>query len=205
MAWQPSYATAAQLKGLLGITGATDDTALGFALTAASRAIDHHCNRQFGKLDAAAPRYYEARWDADRCRYVVDIEDLMSTTNLVVKTDDGTDTFDTTLTLNDDYRLAPYNAAADVRPWTSIVAASGVALPTRERCLEVTALWGWAAVPGEVLQACLLQAGRIFKRKDAPFGILGSPQTGSEIRLLSKLDPDVAVLLSSVVRWWGAA
>lgn len=53
-------------------------------------------------------------------------------------------------------------------------------------------------VPGPVELACLIQASRWFKRKDAPFGIAGSPELGSELRLLSKLDPDVEVLLDAV-------
>lgn len=53
-------------------------------------------------------------------------------------------------------------------------------------------------VPAPVKYACMLQASRWFKRKDAPFGISGSPEMQGEMRLLAKLDPDVEVLLDSV-------
>jgi hypothetical protein len=59
----------------------------------------------------------------------------------------------------------------------------------------VTAVWGWTAVPTSVKQATLLQASRFHKRRHAPFGVAGSPEMGSEIRLLSRVDPDVSVAL----------
>jgi hypothetical protein len=43
--------------------------------------------------------------------------------------------------------------------------------------------------------ATLLQGGRLYTRRSALFGIAGSPESGSEMRLLSKVDPDVAVML----------
>jgi hypothetical protein len=50
-------------------------------------------------------------------------------------------------------------------------------------------------VPASVKLAALLQATRLFKRKEAPFGVAGSLELGSELRLLAKLDPDVEMLL----------
>jgi len=47
-----------------------------------------------------------------------------------------------------------------------------------------------------VHEACLLQSSRIAARRDSPFGVAGSPETGSELRLLDRVDPDVAVTLS---------
>jgi hypothetical protein len=59
-------------------------------------------------------------------------------------------------------------------------------------------------VPSAVKQACLIQASRFFTRRYAPFGVAGSPESGSEMRLLAKVDPDVAVILGPYVTWWGA-
>lgn len=58
--------------------------------------------------------------------------------------------------------------------------------------------------PASVKLATLIQAARFFKRKDSPFGIAGSAEMGNELRLQSKLDPDVAVLVSNERKWWGA-
>lgn len=51
-------------------------------------------------------------------------------------------------------------------------------------------------VPAMVKLACEMQATRWYKRTDAPFGVLGGAEFGNATRLLSKLDPDVEVLLS---------
>lgn len=61
-----------------------------------------------------------------------------------------------------------------------------------------------AEVPDVIQMATLLQAARFFKRKGAPFGIAGSPEMGSELRLLSRLDPDVELMLFGQRRIWGA-
>lgn len=212
MAWKPDYCTAAELKTHLRITDTDDDTPLGVAITAASRAIDQACNRQFGSVSPAVARYYSFdpcqsayMYDTFRGRLGLEIDDLMSTTNLVVKFDlDDDGIFEETVD-SGDYNLFPWNAAADSRPWTRLVLATGVAFPTQLRGVEITALWGWSAVPAVVKDAALIQSARFFQRRNATFGIAGSPDLGNEMRLLAKVDPDVAVLLSSVVRHWVAA
>lgn len=57
----------------------------------------------------------------------------------------------------------------------------------------------FSPVPSMVKLATQLQASRWAKRRDAPFGIAGSPEMGSELRLLARLDPDVEILLGG----WG--
>lgn len=59
-------------------------------------------------------------------------------------------------------------------------------------------------IPDAVKLACTIQAARFFKRRDAAFGVAGSPELGNELRLLAKLDPDVALLVSAHKVWWGA-
>lgn len=205
MAYITDYASEADIKSAMTIENTSSDAEIAIAITAASRVIDSHCGRSFGLADPAVARYYSGRWDKDLCRYVVDVNDLMTTTSLVVKTDSANDgTFATTLTLNTDYRLAPYNAGADGKPWRAIVASQGVVLPCDERGVEVTAKFGWTTVPTIVKQACLIQAARFLVRKDSPYGVAGAPDDGSEMRLLARLDPDVAVLLQPVTRYWGA-
>lgn len=205
MAWAPDYATVAELAAYTRISDAVDDAQLGLAITAASRAIDRHTNRQFGLLAAVEQRFYSARWDVKRCRWVVDIDDLMTQTGLLVDYDsDDDETFDHSV---DSFNLQPANAAAETRPWTRIVVRTdSVTLPGLiENGVRVTARFGWTTVPTTIKQAALLQASRLFTRREAPFGVAGSPELGSELRLLAKVDPDVAVVLGPYVRWWGAA
>jgi uncharacterized phiE125 gp8 family phage protein len=198
MTWAPDYVTSADLKAYLGITDTVDDAQLALAVAAASRAVDRATNRQFGLVAAPEERVYTARWDKRRCRWVVEIDDLMTAVGLTVTTDAGTvDVFD----------LQPGNAAGEGLAWTRLVVApeSAVQPTADENGVSVTAQWGWAAVPATVKQATLLQASRLFARRKAPFGVAGSPELGSELRLLARLDPDVAVVLGPYTRWWAAA
>ena len=197
MAWKPDYATSADLKAYLRIGDAVDDAQIALAITAASRAIDRNTKRQFGLVDAPEARKYTARWDCNRGRYVVRIDDLMTQVGLTITTAAGA---------VDVFALKPANAALEGRPWTLIVVdpTSAVKPTTLEDAVTVTAKFGWTAVPATVKEATLLQASRLFKRRDAPFGVAGSPELGSELRLLAKVDPDVHVMLSDYRLDWGA-
>jgi hypothetical protein len=196
MAWAPDYVELADLRAFLRIDDdedTDDDDLLEGAITAASRAVDRSCGRQFGAAGASVTRYYTAKWSRELGRYFADIDDLAS--------DDVTVTSDGAAVT--DYTLLPLNAEADGKPYTRIVFTGTVV--TSEGALALTSDdWGWASFPAPVVYATKIQAARLVKRRDAPFGIAGSPDTGSELRLLARLDPDVEVLLSSVRRWWGA-
>lgn len=202
MAWAPDYATAAELKAFTRISDTADDAQVALAITAASRAIDRHTGRQFGVVGAAEERWFTARWDRRRCRWVIDIDDLMATTNFDAQVQDA-DAVD--VGAIDDYTLEPRNAAAYSRPWTQLVVRPTSAYTPTGVVDEVsiTALWGWTAVPTPVKESTLLQASRLLARRDSPFGIAGSPDVGSELRLLARVDVDVAVALGPYIRWWG--
>lgn len=203
MAWAPDYTTLAELKSYLRITDTADDAELGFAITAASRAIDVAAGRQFGQTSPAAARYYSYGGAHDGNRQMLEIDDLMSKTGLVVKFDSNNDgVFETTLVEGTDFQLWPYNAAANGLPWTHIILAYGSIFPVLTREIEITALWGWSSVPVVIKQAALVQAARFFARRNSAYGIAGSPELGNEMRLLARLDPDVAVLVTSVKRLW---
>lgn len=198
MAWAPDYITSAEAKAYLRITHSDDDVQIADAITAASRAIDLHCCRQFGVVAAPEERFYTAYWDRRRCRWLVDIDDVMSTSGFVVEADGDALTA---------YTLEPRNAAAKSRPWTTLVVDSDSAVvPTgAEYEMAVTGLWGWTAVPTAVKAACKLQTSRFHQRRTSPYGIAGSPETGGELRLLSKVDADVGVMLRPYAKWWAAA
>lgn len=199
MPWAPDYATAAELRDYLHIGDLDDDTQLALAIDAASRAVDRACNRQFGSVTPVQARKYTAEWDRRRCRWVISVDDLMDATGLTVTVEAGA----VTPTV-----LQPVNAPQTGRPWTRLVVDPDSAVkPTgrEEDEVTVTALWGWTVVPDTIKQATLLQASRIFTRRNAPFGVAGSPEMGSELRLLAKVDPDVEVAVRPYVRWWAAA
>lgn len=194
VAWKPDYITPAQLAAYINVDDALDDTELAVAIAAASRAIDKHCGRQFGKVDAPEVRYYTARPNYRRRVWVVDIDDLATTTGLIVTVADvGTVTT---------YALEPRNAVAEGKVWTRLTIAfdSAVAPTGDEDEMVLTGGWGWPSIPVPVTMAGRLQGSRFHARRGSPYGIAGSPQQGSELRLLSRVDPDVGVSLSDYVR-----
>lgn len=195
MAWAPDYITTGQLKSELRIDDTIDDARLARAVTAASRAVDRYTHRQFGLVDAPEARTYSARYSRSRRRWLVNIDDLMTTVGLVVATGAGGITA---------LGFRPANAAAKARPWTRLLvdAASAVQPNDDVDGVTITARWGWTTVPVAVQQATLLQAMRFAQRNDAPFGVTGSPDLGGETRLLARVDPDVEVALSDYCRSW---
>lgn len=187
MAWAPDYVTADDLADFVDIDDddqvADDAEELGRAVSAASRAVDLYCRRQFGQTAAVEARQYQPRRAGLYGEWVADIDDLFDTTGLLV---DGV--APTMLPT-----LWPLRAKQTGRPWTRMAVAS-------RSVVTITAKWGWPAVPATIAEATLLQASRLFKRRDAPFGVAGSPQSGGEMRLLERLDPDVMVMVKAYRR-----
>jgi hypothetical protein len=188
MAWEPEYITADELKAFVRVDDATDDAQVAFAIAAASRAVDYTCKRQFGQVASAEARVYVASSDGS-----VEIDDLMDDTDLAVVVDGNE--LDAAA-----YSLRPFNAAATGRPWVRL-AVIPESLARYGIEVTVTGLFGWADIPVAVKQATLLQASRLLARRDSPFGVAGSPAIGSELRLLDRVDPDVAVTLRTYMRW----
>lgn len=206
-----AYATLAELKTFVSIPTADtlDDVALQVALDAASGQVEGFCDRLFTADGSPVTRWYVVGGDVT----AIEVDPISTTTGLVVATDDNADgTAETTWTLNTDYRLEPINAAllTPARPWTRIVGLGTRFFPRLlygRPGVSVTAKFGWpgGTPPQQVKLATLIQASRLFKRKDAPFGVAGSVEFGSEMRLLNELDRDAQNLLRPFRRnWWVA-
>lgn len=196
MAWKPDYVDLAATKKFVRInSGVTvDDAELGVYITATSRAIDDECNRQFGKLATPQTLYFTPWYNSERDRWIIDIEDLMDLTGFTLTIAGVATTA---------YTLEPINAALDAMPWTSlsINPRTAAVVPTGDEYEAAgSALWGWTAFPAKVPMAARLQVSRLAARRDSPYGIAGSPDTGSELRLLDKLDPDVSLMLNGLRR-----
>lgn len=194
MPWKPDYLTLAEGKAYLRTADTLDDTEIPGWITAASRAIDKRCNRQFGQLSAPAARLYRRPlvYDANSALWLLEIDDCQDVTGMTV----GGVAYATSGAV-----LLPDNAPADGRPWTRLGFAiaptpSYYGAPTS---VTVVARWGWSAVPAQVVSACKLQLSRWMSRRDSPQGIAGSPDTG-QLRLLARLDPDVATSLAGLSR-----
>lgn len=188
----PRYTTLEVLRSQTGVSSG-DDARLSAALAAAEELIDVHCRRRFDavdpEIDAAVARVYPADGWPD-----LSIDDIVQVDTVEAR---SSTTGDWTALDADGWDLEPLNAAADGKPHTTLRLAS-----SRYGQIRVTGWFGWPAVPAVVSQAALLQASRLYQRKNAAFGVTPVPslEGGAGMRLLAKLDADVENNLHGVRR-----
>lgn len=191
MPWKPSYVDDQDLADF--VRAAVDDPYVGTYGTAACRAVDDLCNRQFGRFDSAVELTYDGCYAAlmgDRWLVMTDdIPDLAGTTVTV----DGT----SVAAGVDGYQGWPRNAVATGTPYLGLTFATR---PYGDVVVENR--FGWLAIPAQVTAAVWLQVNRWHIRRESPYGTAGSPAEGSEVRLSARLDPDVRAVLrgGAVVR-----
>ncbi len=216
------YCTLADLKARANIADTSHDTVLAAEITAASRAIDRWCKRGDNAFVATnATRYYDVPVSAsgpprqggyrqsfvvdqvagvylpNYQRPVVEIDPLLAVTTLA--TDPAGDGSYGTVWDPADYDLLPLNAAADGRPYRHLRPRLNGAktLPVGPAMLRIVGSWGEAAtVPPAINRVCLLQAFRMFRRNDSPYGVINELVTaeGGAV-LVPKIDPDIKRLL----------
>lgn len=190
MAIVNGYANLANLKARLGITDAAEDSVLENIIEAISRSIDNYCGRRFYRNSADETRYYTAE-----SPNILFVDDLGTITTL--KTDsDGDRTYEDTWAVTD-YDLDPFNASLDGRPYTAIrITPNGTkSFPATRKGVEIVGKFGYAATtPDAIDEACLIQSARIYKRKEAPFGVAGASEMGTVV-MIATFDPDVKLLL----------
>lgn len=175
-----------------------DDTALEDNITAASRAIDEYTGTRF--FATTETRYYTADF-----HNLLVIDDLLSVTT--IKTDEDDDgTYEITWATTD-YRLEPVNAPTDGFPYRSIrTKDSGVySFPINvDAGVEIVGSFGFNSgdssnAPQRVQRACLLLAQRLYRRKDAIFGVAGAPGVGVQVIVAQiQKDQDIMFLLDGV-------
>lgn len=172
------YATVDEVKARFAITDAIDDYLIRKAIRAASRQIDKLCRRRFYADATATARTY---WRDSTIHTYVD--EFWTTSGLVVATDQDDDgMFEVTWSAGD-YQLEPLNGIVDGEsgwPFNMIRAVEARTFPAAKRPgVQVTAKWGWAAIPDDIREATLLSAAELFKLKDAPFGVAGFGEFGA--------------------------
>ncbi len=189
------YATVPELREHLGDTGGTLPSGqLEAKIRAASRWVDKYTGRKFWLDPAVTVRRYtpKSAWEAW-------VDDIGTTTGLVIQTDTGGNGAYATTWATSDYTLEPLDAdqAGGAFAWWKICTTGSQWFPTwgRSPTLKVTARHGWSQIPDEVREATLLRAVALWRRKDAPFGIAGVSDFGP-LRI-TRTDPDVLDLLSA--------
>ncbi|MGW2261447.1 phage gp6-like head-tail connector protein [Streptomyces sp. NPDC001780] len=183
------YATRDALKLRLSVEPGDDsrDVLLDSALAAASRGIDTATGRRFWLDDDPTVRTFRTagRLVRDAAGERLLIDDAGAEPAMV---ETGTGAPWTAVT---GYDTAPDNALARGRPVTALSLYPG-GWGTGQR-VRVTARWGWPAIPDEITEATLIQAARLYRRKDSPEGVTGSAEWG--VVRLSRRDPDVWALI----------
>lgn len=183
-----AYATLEEIKLRLEIQVSTYDAVLEGNLDAASAQIDQYCRRTFSKATTATARIFDdiGAWRNRSWSIVTD--DYWELGSVKFDTDDD-GTFETTISTGYAY---PRNAAVSGRPFTAVHLREGTIYTYPRGGVEVTAKWGWPSVPAPIKEATLLQASRLFKRKDSPEGTLGMADFG--VMTIARFDADVREL-----------
>jgi hypothetical protein len=182
----------------MSISDSTDNDLLENLVESASRSIDRIANRRFYLDATASARLYRAY-----SNIFVYVDDIGTTSNLVVAVDEnGNGTYSKTLTLNTDYILDPLTSQSLNRPFTQLTMVSntetwpifpGLTSNGLRPGVQVTARWGWPSVPDDLNMACLILTADLYKRKDAPGGILGLGDLG--VVRMSPIGRDVTAMV----------
>ena len=193
MALGDPYINLQELKAYTHIDDSLADTQVTSVVNAISRNIERHCGQVFNDAGSATPRIFRpmtASW--------VSVDPFNTLTGLVVKSDTGADdTYATTLAATT-YFEEPFDGIVDGQlghPYRDIRLHSGSFIINGRPSVQVTARWGWAAVPADVKQAAYIQAARILGRRESVHGVLGAGDF--VVRVSNRLDPDVSEMLSA--------
>ena len=189
------------LKELLGISDNVDDNRLTLAADAATQMVQAYCDRHFVQQEAATARVFVASTP-----WLLEVDDISTTTGLIVKTDEDDDGVFETTWASTDYQLEPLNGKMGGQNWpyTRLRAVQSREWPSDygQAVVQVTARWGWANpdgvdhyLPQPVEQAAQIQGVSIFKSADAPLGIAGFGDIGI-MRLRQAMHPVAAALLA---------
>lgn len=217
-----AYALADDLKGYLRIplSQTDDDARMDNILEAVSKEIDHYCSRRFvvaGASPADKDRHLAKPYWHKRAReWRIDIPDLPTEGEdlEVLAWSEADQDWTTPVTLGA-FPFRPFNSDLIIKPYTA-VSLGGSSWPSVGYCgprgsadgprdqLLALGYFGWLVTPEQVIEATLLQSSRIFRRRDAIFGIVASPDGSSQSRLRQALDADVLLMLDGLIRYWAA-
>jgi hypothetical protein len=174
------YITEQQFLDYIKSNADTGNELVTTAITTASRAVDAFCNRVF--YQQTTTLYYAADPTSAAGYWILPIDDLATTSGLIVKTDANNDgVFERTLTLNTDFVCEPINQYfGGIQPWpyTSFRSLATIVFPFRyypwqRPTVSVTGTFGWPAVPKPVEQATKILTAQYVKLADAPLGVAG--------------------------------
>lgn len=191
-----AYGTITEFKRRLDIdeTDDVDDHMLGLLLDGISRAIDEEIGTRYYTTTSDETRYYTAEFTDELWT-----GDILTVTS--IKTDeDGDGVYERTWATTD-YDLLPFNAALDGKPYTKVATTpnGNYSFPTTQKGVELVGTSGYSTTtPARIREATLLAGQRLFRRKDAIFGVIGTMPLG-ELRHIAtdaiRSDTEIRMLL----------
>lgn len=210
----PVYADFTAVKAQIGkITSDDRDANISLAIVAASRMIDAACGKWPGAFQPARTAstrtfplqdriytppqrysgggYFSPLPGGGYLRSRVTVDDISDSTGVTVSIGAYSTGTYSPITA---YTLGPDNAIALGQPIEYITAASSIFSGIDS--IQVTAKWGWPAVPSQVEMATRLLAARLYRRKDSPQGVIVSADWGAA--RVSRTDPDVFALIQDL-------
>ena len=198
MALTDPYVSLPELKEYTSIPDNVDDAVLEQVTRAVTRQASRYARRNFNDAGTVSARVYNV-YDP----WYLRVDDFSTVTGLIVKTDLGNNgTYSTTIA-NANVTPYPLNGIRDGVPgfpfnelrMSRTQPMWPVWMPNPVGPLvQVTAQWGWAAVPPEVKQACLIQCANVFGRRYSPGGLAGQGDFVFRVSTLP-LDPTASALL----------
>ena len=174
MAFGDPYIGFQDLAAYLGAPRESDSDLMTSAIGAASAWVNDYCARDFNKTDEATSRVFVPVTGT-----LLNVDDFFTADGLEVAT---TPALDQVPWDPADFVLRPFNGVeggVPGFPFRSILAIRTLRFPCGPiPRVTVTARWGWAAVPVQVLQATRILAALYFRLKDAPLGVAGFGEFG---------------------------
>ena len=139
--------------------------------------------------------------------WLVEIDDASTATGLVVQSDYAGDGTFGTIWEEQDFQTEPVNGIVQGQsgwPITKLRSIRSLYFPVwggisyprpyTQALVEVTARWGWRAIPSQVVKAAVVQSIALFKADDTPFGATPFAETGI-VRMKTALHPTADLLL----------
>jgi len=195
-----AYATAEEYRARVDQSDATGDDVLLSQLSAVTQYLKNRLGRFFTRDAAVVVRTFDG--NGQRRLYVPDIA---TATGLIVKVDlDGDFDFDgadETLTIGTHFWVGPANADKGPEVWPfgylEIIPGNGrlEVWPARARAVQVTASFGWPAVPGAIKEATISVTRQLRDMQEA-----GATLTLQSIETAVNVSPNMSALLFDMER-----
>lgn len=163
------------------------------AIAAATTGIVNDCHRDFTVPTENTVMIFGTSRRQSR---ELSVPDLVSLNELLVDDDDD-GAFETTITAYelDTYRTEPGWPFEMVR----LVDRDWPRAGNYRRRVSISAMWGWAAIPEPINQACSLLAQRLMQRPEsAPLGVQSFGELGTQS--IRANDPDYKMLIEPYIR-----